>query len=82
MSYCVGKYFRIAKRKNRMIVFNSVQGNCVALDEKSYKIFKFIEETNPEKEQIKMFSDKMEVEENAFTGLLEYLKKRGILYEN
>lgn len=82
MSYGVTKYLRTAKRKNRVIVLNSLQGICVALDERSYKIMKFIEENNTEIEKIKAFSETMEVDENSLMGLLNYLKQKGVLYED
>ncbi len=82
MSYGVTKYLRTAKRKNRVIVLNSLQGTCVALDEHSYKIFKFIEEKSSELEKIEEFSTKMEVDENSLMGLLNYLVQRGVLYED
>lgn len=82
MGYRVTKYLRTAKRKDRVIIMNSLQGTCVALDERSYKIFKFISENNSKLEQIKDFSAQMEVEEDSLVGLLNYLKQKGVLYED
>ncbi len=82
MSYNVTKYLRVAKRKNRVLVLSSLHGTCVALDERSYKILKFIEENNSELEKIKEFSAKMEVDEISLMEFLSYLKQKGVLYED
>ncbi|MDE6874317.1 MAG: hypothetical protein K2P87_07650 [Lachnospiraceae bacterium] len=82
MNYRMEKYLRTAQRKNRTLIFNSLKGTCIALDEGSYKIVKYIMNKFPTGEQLENFAKDMNVSEASLHKFLDCLKEKGFLYED
>lgn len=82
MRYRIEKHLRTAQKKERTLVFNSLKGTCVALDECSYKLVKYILDVCPTKEQLDIYSKDMNISEESLHKLLLFLKEKGFLYED
>ncbi len=82
MHYCIVKNYRVAKRKESVVLLNAYNGACIELDEKSEEIFHFIQNRQPCIDEILDYTNEMGILPHEVKSLILCLKETGFIYES